>query len=177
MRDSKPVTATDVRRAGMDLLARREHGRDELARKLKRRFAKREVPAGLIDEALDQLTADGLLDESRYAESLLNQLLSKGVGPLRLAAELNQRGLATTARAHIQPDVDAIDWFAQAETVWAKKFGGTALPRGDFATRQKELARRARFMQYRGFRPEHFSHLLEALKATSHEDEPSYDEF
>ena len=61
MPEKKPVTHSDLRRAGMDLLARREHGREELATKLKRRFSKREVPSGLIDEALDQLEAEGAL--------------------------------------------------------------------------------------------------------------------
>ena len=35
------ISATDVRRAAMDLLARREHGADELITKLQRRFNKR----------------------------------------------------------------------------------------------------------------------------------------
>lgn len=38
--DGAVMTETDVRRAAMDLLARREHSRVELARKLEQRFAK-----------------------------------------------------------------------------------------------------------------------------------------
>lgn len=171
MPEKKPVTHTDLRRAGMDLLARREHGREELATKLKRRFSKREVPSGLIDEALDQLEADGLLDECRYAEILVRQLLSKGIGPLRLRAELGQRGLNSKARAHIQPDIDAVDWFSQAEAVWEKKFGSEPVPEDDYDARNKSLARRVRFMQYRGFRPEHFSHLVDAFRESAPNDE------
>ena len=48
----------------MDLLARREHGRVELTRKLRQRGADPEM----IDAALDRLTEEGLLSESRYLE-------------------------------------------------------------------------------------------------------------
>ena len=177
MPDNKAITHADVRRAGMDLLARREHGRGELAGKLKRRFAKRELASGLIDEALDQLEADGLLDECRYAEVLLRQLLGKGIGQMRLRVELGQRGLNPKALAHIQPDIDQVDWFAQAEAVWAKKFGDDRALIGDYPTRQKALARRVRFMQYRGFRPEHFGHLIEALRAGDPDNEWSHDDY
>lgn len=60
-------TPVAVRRAAMDLLARREHGRAELSRKLRQRGASAE----LIDPALDRLAEEGLLDESRYLESFI----------------------------------------------------------------------------------------------------------
>ncbi|MEK1907640.1 MAG: recombination regulator RecX, partial [Pseudomonas sp.] len=52
-------TLVAVRRTAMDLLARREHGRVELARKLRQRGAADE----LIDSALDRLAEEGLLSE------------------------------------------------------------------------------------------------------------------
>ena len=45
----------------MDLLARREHGRVELTRKLRKRGA----PEDMIDTALQQLSEEGLLSEAR----------------------------------------------------------------------------------------------------------------
>jgi regulatory protein len=48
-----------------------------------------------------------------------------------------------------------IDWWAQAVDVLRKKFGALAPP--DI----KEQARRARFMQYRGFAAEHYQKLLQ----------------
>ena len=50
-------TLVAVRRTAMDLLARREHGRVELTRKLRQRGA----PVELIDSALGLLTANGRL--------------------------------------------------------------------------------------------------------------------
>src|SRR3546814_21124082 len=74
----------------MDLLARREHGRVELARKLRQRGA----PPELIEQALDRLCEQGLLSESRYLESFVRSRANAGYGPLRIREELAQRGLA-----------------------------------------------------------------------------------
>ena len=81
---------TAIRRSAMDLLARREHGRVELTRKLRQRGACPEM----IDIALDRLTEEGLLSESRYLESYIRYRARSGYGPLRIREELNQRGLA-----------------------------------------------------------------------------------
>jgi regulatory protein len=74
----------------MDLLARREHGRVELTRKLRQRGA----PSELIEQALDRLTEEGLLSESRYLESFIRYRAHAGFGPLRIREDLSQRGLA-----------------------------------------------------------------------------------
>ena len=50
----------------MDLLARREHARGELQTKLQRRFADAELVAGVLDD----LAAENLQSDARYAESL-----------------------------------------------------------------------------------------------------------
>ena len=82
-----------VRRVAMDLLARREHGRVELTRKLRQRGA----PAELIDCALDRLAEEGLLSESRYLDSFVSSKARSGYGPLRIREELAQRGLPRAA--------------------------------------------------------------------------------
>ena len=73
-----------VRRAAMDLLARREHGRVELTRKLRKRGA----PEDMIDTALQQLSEEGLLSEARYLESFVAYRARAGYGPLRIREEL-----------------------------------------------------------------------------------------
>jgi regulatory protein len=80
-------TLVAVRRTAMDLLARREHGRVELTRKLRQRGA----PPEMIDSALDRLTEEGLLSESRYLESFVSYRARSGYGPLRIREELSQR--------------------------------------------------------------------------------------
>jgi regulatory protein len=124
----------------MDLLARREHGRVELTRKLRQRGA----PPELIEQALDRLTEEGLLSESRYLESFINYRARSGYGPLRIREELGQRGLQ---RGDIEQALREanFDWSAQLSDTWQRKFAGQ-LPRDP-----KERAQQTRFLVYRGY--------------------------
>lgn len=128
-----------VRRAAMDLLARREHGRIELSRKLRLRGA----PAELIETALERLADEGLLSEARYLESFVRMRANAGYGPLRIREELTQRGLAREDIEQALRD-SGFDWNVQLHEVWLRKFG--ELP-GD----QRERARQGRFLSYRGY--------------------------
>ena len=124
----------------MDLLARREHGRVELTRKLRQRGACPEM----IDVALDRLTEDNLLSESRYLESYISYRARSGYGPLRIREELNQRGLA---RSDIEQALRecGFNWQEQLEDTWRRKFSGQ-LPED-----ARERARQGRFLSYRGY--------------------------
>ncbi len=137
-----------VRRAAMDLLARREHGRVELGRKLRQRGA----PAELIDPALDRLAEEGLLSDARYLESFVRMRANAGYGPLRIREELAQRGLARDAIEQALRD-SGFDWNAQLYEVWQRKFG---VRPGD----QRERARQGRFLSYRGYSLEMIGRLL-----------------
>jgi regulatory protein len=138
-----------VRRAAMDLLARREHGRVELTRKLRSRGASAE----LIDSALDRLAEEGLLCEVRYLEAFISYRARSGYGPLRIREELAQRGLA---RADIEQALrdSGIDWREHLQQAWQRKFAGE-LP-GD----ARERAQQARFLSYRGYPSELIGRLL-----------------
>lgn len=129
-----------VRRAAMDLLARREHGRVELTRKLRQRGA----AAELIESALDRLTEEGLLSEARYLESFIASRARAGYGPLRIREELAQRGLP---RADIEQALrgSGLDWSELLAEAWRRKFGGHR-PRDPH-----ERAQQGRFLSYRGF--------------------------
>jgi len=138
-----------IRLAAMNLLARREHSLDELRAKLSRRF-----PDGdLVEAQLQQLAAENLQSDARYAASLLRQRVSRGQGPLRIRRDMRRRGvsadLVDAAMAR-----ESVDWEALAREVSARKFGDT--PAAD----RRERARRVRFLQYRGFASEHYQHLL-----------------
>lgn len=124
----------------MDLLARREHGRVELTRKLRQRGALPE----LIDPALDRLTEEGLLSESRYLESFVPYRARSGYGPLRIREELSQRGLQ---RADIEQALRecGFDWQEKLQETWQRKFAGH-LP-----IDARERAQQGRFLSYRGY--------------------------
>ena len=138
-----------VRRTAMDLLARREHGRVELTRKLRQRGA----PDEMIDTALDRLTEEGLLSESRYLESFVSYRARSGYGPSRIRDELGQRGLQ---RADIELALreSGINWQAQLEDVWRRKFSGQ-LPAD-----ARERAKQGRFLAYRGYSMEMIGRLF-----------------
>ncbi|WP_137885136.1 recombination regulator RecX [Pseudomonas sp. 2FE] len=129
-----------VRRTAMDLLARREHGRVELTRKLRQRGA----PPELIEPALDRLAQEGLLSESRYLESFVSSRARAGYGPLRIREELAQRGLS---RADIEQALrdSGINWREQLEDTWRRKFAGQR------PSDARERAQQGRFLSYRGY--------------------------
>lgn len=124
----------------MDLLARREHSLFELERKL----AQRGLPPELIEPALEQLVAEGLLSDRRFAESFVSARVRKGQGPVRIAGELARRGVDGALAEQALAEAGC-DWAEQARQVRAKRFGRN--PPGDFP----ERARQSRFLQYRGF--------------------------
>ncbi|MGX5220218.1 recombination regulator RecX [Pseudomonas segetis] len=140
---------TAVRRAAMDLLARREHGRVELVRKLRQRGATDD----LIDPALDRLAQEGLLSEARYLESFIRYRARSGYGPVRIREELSQRGLL---RADVEQALaeSGIDWAEQLLDVWQRKYAGK-LPQD-----MRERAKQHRFLSYRGYPMELISELL-----------------
>ncbi|MCB1705851.1 MAG: regulatory protein RecX [Halioglobus sp.] len=139
------VTPADIRLAAMNLLARREHSLWELRRKLRRRFS----DAGVLDEQLARLTEENLQSDLRFAESYAHQRIYRGYGPLRLREELRQRGVSKTDIAQTMAALE-VDWCQHAAQVLENKFGKLS------PTDLKDAARRARFMQHRGFTAEHY---------------------
>ncbi|ROO40835.1 recombination regulator RecX [Pseudomonas sp. AF76] len=142
-------TLVAVRRTAMDLLARREHGRVELTRKLRQRGACDE----LIETTLDRLTQEGLLSEARYLESFVSYRARSGYGPLRIREELGQRGLQ---RSDIEQALreSGIDWQDQLMETWRRKFSGH-LP-----VDARERAKQGRFLAYRGYSLEMINRLF-----------------
>ncbi|NTV95409.1 MAG: recombination regulator RecX [Thiobacillus sp.] len=126
-----------LRERALGLLARREHSRAELARKL--------APHGEADEIaalLDGLERENLLSNERYAESLASVRAGRH-GSLRLKADLRDKGVPEAVIAETVREARANDLEA-AHAVWAKKFGS---PPADAA----ERARQTRFLAGRGF--------------------------
>lgn len=127
----------NLRERALGLLARREHSRVELARKLSAHGEADEVAA-----LLDQLEQEGLLSNSRYAESLANARSGRH-GSRRLKAELQDKGVPAAIIAEVILGARESD-LESARAVWAKKFG--RLPAD-----ASERARQTRFLAGRGF--------------------------
>ena len=135
--------AIKARKKAMDLLARREHGRAELERKL--------IASGFDADAtadvLQRLAEEGLQSDRRFVESFVQSRISQGKGPLRIHADLGQRGLAACLIDEVLDDLGE-DWIALARDARLKKFGRSQ------PAEFKDKARQMRFLQYRGFEPE-----------------------
>ncbi len=144
MNSMNEKSEAEVYAKAVELLARREHSAQELARKLRTRGCDQVV----VETVLERLEAERLQSDARYTEVYLRQRSEKGYGPQRIRAELQERGvderLINEAMRRAE-DEDEVDWFERAATVYARKFGGR--PVEDL----KDRAKRQRFLQYRGF--------------------------
>ena len=146
-----PVTPGELRLAGMDLLARREHGSSELKTKLTKRFRKRECDLEAVEQVVQQLIEEGLLSDERFAASRVRQLAGRGYGPSRIRNDLRQQRVEHLISDTMEEAFDSeVDWGAEAAAVYEKKYGDAPIE-GDWDARQRERGRRLRFMQYRGF--------------------------
>lgn len=146
-----PVTLGELRLAGMDLLARREHGSKELASKLTRRFRKRDCDPDTVASVVQQLIDEGLLSDERFAASRARQLAGRGYGPSRIRNDLRQQKVDEYLSDSLSEAFDdGLDWDVEAASVYEKKYRGKPIE-GDWDQRQRERAKRLRFLQYRGF--------------------------
>ncbi|MEP6607801.1 MAG: recombination regulator RecX [Burkholderiaceae bacterium] len=138
-RRSKP-TRSLLNRA-VALLARRDHSRAELSRKLARYV---DPVDGLseIAHVLDDLDRNQLLSDERFAASLA-RIRSQRFGNARIRHDLHRAGVTAGVSAAALASLSDSE-AARARQIWARRF--TALP-----TSAAERARQGRFLQSRGF--------------------------
>jgi regulatory protein len=106
-----------------------------------------------VERVLAGLEEQGLLSDARFVEGYVEERLRKGFGPLRIRAELQERGIEAGRIAH-GLELDEEIWMDVLSRAHNKKFG-EAPPSG-----HAELARRARFLEYRGFTAAQVSRFL-----------------
>ena len=129
---------TSLRERAIRCLARRDHSRVELARKLAAHGTAEE-----IEDVLNRMTELGLLSDRRYAEAWVRGKAGR-FGAARLRHDLAQRGVAReTIDAALESECADGD-LVRARQVWASRFGTAP---GD----PREWAKQARFLQGRGF--------------------------
>ncbi len=131
------------------MLARREHSRTELGRKL----SARGFPEALVGEALDALEAENLLSDRRFTENFVRQRTARGYGPLKIRHELRERGVGAELAAQFI-DADRQHWCERARAARHKRFGSERP--GDI----RERSRQARFLAQRGFEQGHIRFAL-----------------
>jgi len=138
----------------MDYLSRREHATHELFQKL---LAKEEYEASEISEVLSRLADQGLLSDERFTEAFINQRINRGSGPLKIRAELRQKGVSDSSIENFLDEHDVM-WQESALAVRIRKYGDQA------PSDVKDKARQSRFLQSRGFSSEQIRYALSGKK-------------
>lgn len=138
---------SSLRARALRLLARREHSRLELERKLATHAESPEDLANLLED----LVRRGWLSEQRVIEQVVHARRGR-FGSERIWRELRKLGIAEDLIAEALPGMKIGDLDA-ARAVWNRKFG--KLP-GDFA----ERAQQVRFMRNRGFSTDIIRHVI-----------------
>ena len=135
---SHEQSLTDGQHVAVRLLAGREHARDELIRKLHQRG----WSESQCETILDRLMALGLQSDERFAESFVRSRVQKAFGPVRIRAELQQRGID---RELIEQALrsDTPDWLAVAAGWYERRYGTEPIEDvKERGRRQAALARR-----------------------------------
>ena len=136
-----------LRERALRHLARRDHSRAELARKLAAHG-----DADEIDAVIERMGELGLQSDTRYAEAFVRGKAGR-FGASRLRSELARRGI----------DRDLINEAIAGECVESEGDRARAVLRGRFTeppADAREWARQARFLQTRGFASELIRKLL-----------------
>ncbi len=149
MKKDEPDTPAELRARALRLLARREHSRAELGRKLAPRAESPEA----LQTLLDSLEQKKQLSDERFAAERAH-VLSRKFGAARIRHDLKAKGVDAQLIERISPEGE----LERARAILARKYREPA------ATRE-ERAKRMRFLQSRGFSSEIIFRLLSARDA------------
>ena len=145
----EPDTPAELRARALRLLARREHSRAELGRKL--------APHAETPEALDLLLTDlekrKQLSDERYASERARSM-SRKYGAARIRQDLKAKGVDQETVDCVSSEGD----LERARAILERKYRTPAATRED-------RARRMRFLQSRGFSFEIIRSLLSSREA------------
>jgi regulatory protein len=131
------------------MLTRREHSSAELKAKLQEKGCVDEVAGAVVA----QLAVERLVSDERFVEALISARRRRGFGPVRIRHELREKGIPAE-QIDAALDMSARYWLADLEQLCKRRFGSR--PAGNYS----ERARRARFLQYRGFTTEQIARIL-----------------
>lgn len=151
----KESVAVTLRRAAMNMLARREHSFGELLDKLTEKYPDFS-PLEQIVPALERLREQNLQSDSRFIEAFVRYRSTRGVGPQKILAELYPKKLESDILQH-GLYATGIDWYSTCRDVLLKKFKPHGMP--DL----QERARWQRFLQQRGFDQETVTSVIKSV--------------
>ena len=131
----EPDGALELRARALRLLARREHTRQELERKL----LPHAESTGALKSLVSELEARNQLSEARFAEERARKLARK-YGAAKIRQDLKARGVPEELVGRVSSEGE----LERARAVLERKYRS-------HATTREEKAKRMRFLQSRGF--------------------------
>jgi regulatory protein len=133
----------DLKRMALNWLSRRDYSEAQL----KQRLARQGGEAVDIANVILWCKSEGYLDQQRFIEMLVRSRVNKGYGLNYIVQECRQQHIE---REQVQQCTAAlnIDWFAQAQQQYQKKYGQTVV------TEYKDKLKRMAYLQRRGFSSE-----------------------
>ena len=138
----------------MDYLSRREHSRYELYKKI----STHNFDKDLINQELDLLIRDGLLSDERFVEAFIHSRKKNGKGPLKISAELQQRGADESLIKKYIEEIENSEWLDSAKQVVEKKLGNNQ--QLDYDNQLKMM----KFLNNRGFTIDQVKLTIKKLK-------------
>ncbi len=155
----RPPEAPSLRARALRCLARREHSRLELSRKL----APHAPTPDDLEQALDQLEREGLLSDQRFVDALVQRRAGR-FGSRRIEQELHSHGIDRDDQAPVLQSLETSERI-RAQAVRRKRFGDDAP--ADMA----ERGRQQRFLLQRGFSGATITWVLKRAGASDSDDE------
>lgn len=138
--EGRDKLADAAKEQAIRLLARRDHSRLELQRKL----ALRGYPTDVVESIIARLADQDLQSDQRFAENFVRSTLNRGQGERKIRAGLQSHGIDDGSIAALL-DIDDEQWLRLAAKAAQRRFGESP-PEGDI-----ELVKRGRFLINRGF--------------------------
>jgi regulatory protein len=136
VKTDNPDTPAELKARALRHLVRREHSRAELARKLAPHAESPEA----IEALLDSLLSKKQQSDERFAEERA-RVLSRKFGAVRIQHDLKSKGISDDISSRVATSADEIE---RAKSIVQRRYR-------EPATTREEHAKRARFLQGRGF--------------------------
>jgi len=140
-----PDTPAELKARALRFLVRREHSRAELARKL----APHAESEAALNAVVDLLLSKRQLSDERFAEERARSL-SRKYGAAKIRQDLKARGISEEIVDKASAGLNDLE---RADEILRRKYREPAVTR-------EERAKRARFLQSRGFSMEVIGSLL-----------------
>jgi len=137
---------------GVRLLSMREHSTHEITTKLSVKCESLDIVYAVVEFLIE----NKYLSDERFTESYIRFRRNRGFGPNKIRTELKDKGINNNMiDDHL--NVNSSIWFDTAQNQYKKKYGDDRVK--DYNT----WAKRARFMQSRGFSMEHIQVTLPSV--------------